>query len=572
MSDPFVEAIKWISIIASIFLIIGATLLACSGFSHEYSLSDGHPFLQRLFKKLPKVILGVVGRRIYVGLALIIIALIVFLPFLAHVPIFTVAGLFIFAVPFTYCFLDWITETPFPTPPGSGKLLFAGAFTDRENRWNVVVDVALIGLGLFSASYVQRPERVDGIYSLYIFLAFYALLVVVMILACQCHVAGEKAMYKARYDEFKNQFVKHGGTLSTWEPSSVYADPAISLWESGLKVFAPQLIAIVLYVISFYTSDPRSDSWGIAYGVLGAFFIPITLFSVGLPEIFQDLGILWQNFDNLNSSLRSTDDKDRRDHHGNINRFATKNHVGFYGLVLSRGESGIEQSMKIVDVVVVDEGGDPVLDSDGNIILDENGNKTFYSNVCQFNSHFGGVRLIGRFDPEGRFGSAIVKLGLSAEDVHGAITLAIGGMPAIGLSDEDFLELNLNEQRPLTLRLMLRGDALAYGQGWEGFLRLLMTVIANIIFPFFLIFTLPVFLAKSESQTEFVLNAMAMLFVVMLDDIPEGKRNVYTCSLLEDLAKSACRDMLENTEDAPPPLPPRDPATEEPTATDLESG
>ena len=75
MSDPLVEAIKWISIIASVFLMIGAILLACSSICTD---DDEDPGLRRLFKKLPKV--NVVGRRIYIGLALIIIALIVFLP------------------------------------------------------------------------------------------------------------------------------------------------------------------------------------------------------------------------------------------------------------------------------------------------------------------------------------------------------------------------------------------------------------------------------------------------------------------------------------------------------------
>ena len=60
---------------------------------------------------------------------------------------------------------------------------------------------------------------------------------------------------------------------------------------------------------------------------------------------------------------------------------------------------------------------------------------------------------------------------------------------------------------------------------------------------------------------------MAMIFIVTLDDIPQGGRNAYTCSLFEDFAKSDVEDVKN-----PPPLPPRDPATEEPTAADPESG
>ena len=56
---------------------------------------------------------------------------------------------------------------------------------------------------------------------------------------------------------------------------------------------------------------------------------------------------------------------------------------------------------------------------------------------------------------------------------------------------------------------------------------------------------------------------MAAIYIVTLDDIPEGKRNVYTLS--EQIA-------IVPDSTSPPPLPPRDPATEEPTATDLESG
>jgi hypothetical protein len=44
----------------------------------------------------------------------------------------------------------------------------------------------------------------------------------------------------------------------------------------------------------------------------------------------------------------------------------------------------------------------------------------------------------------------------------------------------------------------------------------------------FLIGSLPLFLARSEHQLDFVLNAMAMMFVLTLDDIPAGKRNTYT--------------------------------------------
>ena len=53
-----------------------------------------------------------------------------------------------------------------------------------------------------------------------------------------------------------------------------------------------------------------------------------------------------------------------------------------------------------------------------------------------------------------------------------------------------------------------------------------------------MIYTLPLFLAVSNSPAEFVLNAMALIFIVTLDDIPEGKRNAYAISLAEDLDTS----------------------------------
>ena len=38
-------------------------------------------------------------------------------------------------------------------------------------------------------------------------------------------------------------------------------------------------------------------------------------------------------------------------------------------------------------------------------------------------------------------------------------------------------------------------------------------------------------LAKLGPASDFVLNAMAMIFVVTLDDIPQGERNAYACSM-----------------------------------------
>ncbi len=125
-------------------------------------------------------------------------------------------------------------------------------------------------------------------------------------------------------------------------------------------------------------------------------------------------------------------------------------------------------------------------------------------------------------------------------------------------------------------------------------------IFIDIWFPLALIYTLPLFLAKSDSPAEFVLNAMALIFIVTLDDIPEGKRNAYAISLAEDLdtndpetldpestptedtvlpwghvvtreaeigSPTSVQSAREHTnQDTAPPLPPQNPAT------DLESG
>ena len=54
--------------------------------------------------------------------------------------------------------------------------------------------------------------------------------------------------------------------------------------------------------------------------------------------------------------------------------------------------------------------------------------------------------------------------------------------------------------------------------------RLHIHYTVNHTFPAIIFLTLPIFLASSSSPIEFVLNAMAMLFVITLDDIPDDKQ------------------------------------------------
>lgn len=55
-------------------------------------------------------------------------------------------------------------------------------------------------------------------------------------------------------------------------------------------------------------------------------------------------------------------------------------------------------------------------------------------------------------------------------------------------------------------------------------------VIVNLIFPFFVSVSLPQFLAISPSPSEFVLNAMAIIYVIQLDNIPADQRVEYMFS------------------------------------------
>ena len=78
--------------------------------------------------------------------------------------------------------------------------------------------------------------------------------------------------------------------------------------------------------------------------------------------------------------------------------------------------------------------------------------------------------------------------------------------------------------------------------------------------------------AAREQQSLAKVGPASAIYIVTLDDIPEGKRNVYTLSEQIAIVPDSNKTNLEPTATSPPPLPPRDPATEEPTAADLESG
>jgi hypothetical protein len=62
------------------------------------------------------------------------------------------------------------------------------------------------------------------------------------------------------------------------------------------------------------------------------------------------------------------------------------------------------------------------------------------------------------------------------------------------------------------------------------FLRGSINFIVNLCFPLMVIATLPIFLALSPSPSEFVLNAMAIIYVIQLDNIPVDQRSEYVFS------------------------------------------
>ena len=57
-----------------------------------------------------------------------------------------------------------------------------------------------------------------------------------------------------------------------------------------------------------------------------------------------------------------------------------------------------------------------------------------------------------------------------------------------------------------------------------------INLIVNLCFPVMVISTLPIFLALSPSPSEFVLNAMAIIYVIQLDNIPANQRAEYVFS------------------------------------------
>ena len=61
-------------------------------------------------------------------------------------------------------------------------------------------------------------------------------------------------------------------------------------------------------------------------------------------------------------------------------------------------------------------------------------------------------------------------------------------------------------------------------------IRATIHVVVNLIFPVVVLFTLPFSLANSSSPSEFVFNAMAIVYVIQLDNIPASQRDVYVFS------------------------------------------
>lgn len=73
-------------------------------------------------------------------------------------------------------------------------------------------------------------------------------------------------------------------------------------------------------------------------------------------------------------------------------------------------------------------------------------------------------------------------------------------------------------------------------------LRLHIHYTVNYSFPAIMILTLPILLAKADSPIDFVLEAMAVLFVLTLDDIPPDARHKFalTQELVPDEVGTRC--------------------------------
>ena len=309
-------------------------------------------------------------------------------------PVLGTISISVFFAIWLYCWWYRKNENPPFKPPGGGKLLFAGAFTDKTHRWNVLVDVAIIAFGLFAASHVLNQKllakELGGVFMFFsFFIMFFVLFLdterTIVEQDTERTIKGKTCSTTICLRRVASRrLAENGGTLE-WQPSSVYADPSISMWSVLFQVLVPQLVAMVLYVLSFFLSDPEVNTWAVVYAICGAFFGPITLRVLNLPYAIIDNELL---------------------------RYAP----GGYDIVLKKNPTS---TRNLGDKVVFD----------------------------------------------------YVKL------------------------------------------------------------RYTIHCLLDVVGPFLLVFTLPILLAnESGSQAEFVLNAMAIHFVITLDDIPVEKRKTYTCT------------------------------------------
>ena len=83
---------------------------------------------------------------------------------LADNPVLGTISMCVFFSIWMYCWWYRKNENPPFKPPGGGTLLFAGAFTDKTRRWNVLVDVAIIAFGLFAASHVLDQNLLNVLF------------------------------------------------------------------------------------------------------------------------------------------------------------------------------------------------------------------------------------------------------------------------------------------------------------------------------------------------------------------------------------------------------------------------
>lgn len=174
-----------------------------------------------------------------------------------------------------------------------GKLLWAGAFTDKTQRWNWSVDMIFIGFGLWTAQaglFAPKEILIYPIVYIMIFILMYA-----YFWKREANKIKKKEDLEDEIKQLREDLAKllkvSEDEVPFGHPSSVYVDPSSVSASLVFQVFVPQVILIVLYVAVLF-HDIRPSYSTIGFAILGAFFIPITLHAADIPDYVHDFGFM----------------------------------------------------------------------------------------------------------------------------------------------------------------------------------------------------------------------------------------------------------------------------------------